>query len=74
MAGAGKNILETTTGSAVAVGRSEDASQDNVQIAVWDAETVGNITVVRFTPSQARLLAELVGETAEVLEQENPGR
>lgn len=64
----GRNALETTTGNAVGVSASEDASRNNVQIAVWNGDKGDDLTILRFTPTHARLLARLLSECADVVE------
>ncbi|MGV9823395.1 hypothetical protein [Nocardia xishanensis] len=65
---------QTTAGERVGVSRSEDAEQNNAEIAVWhEPESASNRTLIRLSPANARRLAAQLNEVADALDGEYPG-
>lgn len=56
------------------VSRSEDVTQDNVELAVWSTGNVHDRTVLHFAPSHERNLAAQLLESVQALEEESPAR
>lgn len=60
----------TTAGERTDASRSEDETCNNVEISVWHSENVDDRTVLRFSPSHARMLAQHLLWVAQVMDDE----